>query len=193
MGPESIWRWHLTNKGNTIVEIRWSYDRLISTMGFPILVRRHLYWFRAIVSTLKQAWESWRFLEVSVILAPSVCDTQAWWGHREINKEFNRDPKNIQHSGTGWTRSHDGPTPPPQNHHSGWKPFHLLKMALEKVVLFQGIKNHNDDSRWTLNPNYHQTSDIRHTKPQKLNVSHLVLQLSFPNPLKPGVKSGMKM
>ena len=27
---------------NPIVEIRWSYDRLISTMGFPILVR-HLY------------------------------------------------------------------------------------------------------------------------------------------------------
>ena len=29
--------------GNLIVEIRRSYDRLISTMGFPILVRRHLY------------------------------------------------------------------------------------------------------------------------------------------------------
>ena len=25
------------------MEIRWSYDRLISTMGFPILVRWHLY------------------------------------------------------------------------------------------------------------------------------------------------------
>ena len=29
--------------GNTIVEIRRSYGRLISTMGFPILVRWHLY------------------------------------------------------------------------------------------------------------------------------------------------------
>ena len=29
--------------GNPIVEIRRSYDRLISTMGFPILVRLHLY------------------------------------------------------------------------------------------------------------------------------------------------------
>ena len=27
----------------SIVEIRWSYDRLISPMGFPILVRRYLY------------------------------------------------------------------------------------------------------------------------------------------------------
>ena len=32
----------LTSMGNPIVEIRRSYDCLISTMGFPILVRRHL-------------------------------------------------------------------------------------------------------------------------------------------------------
>ena len=44
----SWWLWHETtwvrsSIGNPIVEIRRSYDRLISTMGFPILVRRHLY------------------------------------------------------------------------------------------------------------------------------------------------------
>ena len=38
-GSDSIWRWHLTSIGNPIVEIRRSYDRLISTMRFPILVR----------------------------------------------------------------------------------------------------------------------------------------------------------
>ena len=43
LGAESIKRCHLTSIGNPIVEIRRSYDRLISTMGFPILVRRHLY------------------------------------------------------------------------------------------------------------------------------------------------------
>ena len=42
-GPDSILRWHLTSIANPIVEIRRSYDRLISTMGFPILVRWHLY------------------------------------------------------------------------------------------------------------------------------------------------------
>ena len=42
-GPDSIQRWYLTSIGNPIVEIRRSYDRLISTMGFPIPVRRHLY------------------------------------------------------------------------------------------------------------------------------------------------------
>ena len=40
---ESIQRCHLTSIGNPIVELRRSYDRLISTMGFPILVTQHLY------------------------------------------------------------------------------------------------------------------------------------------------------
>ena len=42
-GPYSIQRCHLTSTGNPIVEMRWSYDRLIPTMGFPIPVRLHLY------------------------------------------------------------------------------------------------------------------------------------------------------
>ena len=40
---------------------------------------------------------------------------------------------------------------------------------------------------------YRNTSNIRHTKYQNINDSRLVLQLSLPNPLKPGVKSRMKM
>ena len=43
LGPDSILRCHLTSIGNPIVEIRRSYDRLFSTMGFPIPVRWHLY------------------------------------------------------------------------------------------------------------------------------------------------------
>ena len=42
-GPDSIFWCHLTSIRNLIVEIRRSYDRLISTMGFPILVRQHLH------------------------------------------------------------------------------------------------------------------------------------------------------
>ena len=38
-----------------------------------------------------------------------------------------------------------------------------------------------------------QTSNISHTKSQNLNASRLVLHLSLPNPLKPGVKSRMKI
>ena len=34
---------HLTSIWNPILEIRRSYDRLISTLGFPLLVRWHLY------------------------------------------------------------------------------------------------------------------------------------------------------
>ena len=38
-----------------------------------------------------------------------------------------------------------------------------------------------------------ETANINHTKSQNLNISRLVLQLFLPNPLKPGVKSRMKM
>ena len=40
---------------------------------------------------------------------------------------------------------------------------------------------------------YSKTFNIRCTKSQNLNDSHLVLQLSLPNPLEPGVESRMKM
>ena len=40
---------------------------------------------------------------------------------------------------------------------------------------------------------YRKISNIRRTKSPKLNVSRLVLQLLLPNPMKPGVKSRMKM
>ena len=40
---------------------------------------------------------------------------------------------------------------------------------------------------------YRKISNIRHIITQNLNDSHLVLQSSLPNPLKPGVKSRMKM
>ena len=43
------------------------------------------------------------------------------------------------------------------------------------------------------NFNYPKISNIRGTKSQILNDSRLVLQLSAPNPLKPGVKSRLKM
>ena len=38
-----------------------------------------------------------------------------------------------------------------------------------------------------------KTSDVRGTKSQSLKVSCLILQLSLPNPYKPGVELGMKM
>ena len=40
---------------------------------------------------------------------------------------------------------------------------------------------------------YRQTSIIRRTKSQHLNVYRLVLQLYLSNPLEPGMKSRMKM
>ena len=40
---------------------------------------------------------------------------------------------------------------------------------------------------------YRKVSNIRRTKCQNLNDDRLILQLSMPNPLKPSVKSIMKM
>ena len=40
---------------------------------------------------------------------------------------------------------------------------------------------------------YRQISNTKRTKSQTLNVSCLVLQLSLSNPLRPGIKSRMKM
>ena len=40
---------------------------------------------------------------------------------------------------------------------------------------------------------YRKISNIRRTKSPNLNVSRLILHLSLLNPMKPGVKSGMKM
>ena len=53
----------------------------------------------------------------------------------------------------------------------------------------------NQDSWYPANPvpMYRKVSNIRRTKCQNLNDSRLVLQLSVPNPLKPSVKSIMKM
>ena len=51
-----------------------------------------------------------------------------------------------------------------------------------------------DGSVWKeLHIDYRQVSNIRRTKSQHLKDSHTVLRLSLPNPLKPDVKSRMKM
>ena len=42
-------------------------------------------------------------------------------------------------------------------------------------------------------PIYREVSNIRRTKSQNVNVSRLIFYLSLPNPLKPGVKSRMKV
>ena len=56
---------------------------------------------------------------------------------------------------------------------------------------FKDLKDSKQDS--TQHFIYRQIFDIRRTKSQDLNVSRLVLRLSLPNPLKPRVKSRMKM
>ena len=61
----------------------------------------------------------------------------------------------------------------------------LAKLEAEVILVVQ------QKSKWW--PNHHKISNIRCTISLNLNVPHLVLQLSLPNPMKPGVKSRMKM
>ena len=92
---------------------------------------------------------------------------------------------------------------------------HVLPYFLDTVLALSNWPCYNTsmkiDSFWSLNSLLHvhvfllvslklaclpylifcQTSNIGCTKFQNLNVSHLVLQLSLPNPLKPGVESRM--
>ena len=74
---------------------------------------------------------------------------------------------------------------------------HYLSQSWPRSMLPYGVTRPQWVSRkvsiFNRNTKYPQTSSIRHTKSQNLNVSHLILQLSLPNPLKPGVKSRMKM
>ena len=57
----------------------------------------------------------------------------------------------------------------------------------------QHIEHVIDQERIHVPTKYRKVSNIRRTKCQNLNDSRLVLQLSVPNPLKPSVKSMMKM
>ena len=68
--------------------------------------------------------------------------------------------------------------------------------CMEMVFLSGNVLNFGQcSSRWFSDSHqaYHQTSNIGSTEIQNLNVSRLVLQLSLPSPLKPGVKSRMKI
>ena len=67
------------------------------------------------------------------------------------------------------------------------------EMATRGTCLLWDSRSYETCMVMTLQSLYRQTSNIRHTKSENLNVSRLVLQLSLRNLLKPGVKSRMKM
>ena len=63
--------------------------------------------------------------------------------------------------------------------------------AIDKPLHLWG--RHLSTITWPVCQYYRTISNIRRTKSPNLNVSHLVLKSALPNPLKPGVKSRMKM
>ena len=87
--------------------------------------------------------------------------------------------------------------------HGRYRPIHnqyvaddLVTQGAEVHVMSfccQGSSHYQGPILLMIFPLYCQISNISRTKSQTLNDSGLALQLSLPNPLKPGIKSGMKM
>ena len=78
--------------------------------------------------------------------------------------------------------------------------FFILKKNKHSFAFFLSIYHGPDFIRYHCNSEddkvqviYRKISNIRRTKSPNLNASRLVLQFSLPNPMKPGVKSRMKM
>ena len=67
---------------------------------------------------------------------------------------------------------------------------HVLIMLAKKSCLWE---HYTDVQQDAIISGYRKISNISRTKSQNLNKSRLVLQLSLPNPLQPGVESRMKM
>ena len=65
--------------------------------------------------------------------------------------------------------------------------------AILLFLYFTYIWSHRMVTGFCFQSHYHQVSTIRRTKSQHLKYSRTVLWLSLPNPLKPDVKSRMKM
>ena len=85
-----------------------------------------------------------------------------------------------------------------------WRPFCLGVNVLKNMSFTMNVISNTGP--WSVNSRthdcypkqeeqrkYRKTSSINRTKSPNLNVSNLVLQLSLLNPLKPGIKSRMKM
>ena len=62
-----------------------------------------------------------------------------------------------------------------------------------KVKFSSMVLPANQKAYWKTTVYYRQVANIRHTKSKHLKDSLTVLRLSLPNPLKPDVKSRMKM
>ena len=65
-------------------------------------------------------------------------------------------------------------------------------MVVNTMDLAPHVANQQQPWYWIFKK-YRKTSNISRTKSQNLNDSRLILQFSLPHPLKPGVKSRMKM
>ena len=93
-----------------------------------------------------------------------------------------------------------GRNPPVSHCCTNWHPFKQYNSNSNSIYKSQAIYHPLCPSCCEMSRVYHvhfsiycKTSSMSHTKFQNLIVTHLVLQLSMPNPLNPGIKSRMRM
>ena len=72
------------------------------------------------------------------------------------------------------------------------------KASLNKIIDYAQLNTDIVNAVWLnsfvkFNTEYRKSSNIRRTKNPNINVFRVVLQLFLPNPMRPGVKSRMKM
>ena len=105
-----------------------------------------------------------RSKKTSKVRVTGLCE-----GNPPVTEEINRSPVDSPHKGPVTGKMF---------------PFDVVIMTYRNPVCFPACN---------LLPTYRKVSNIRRTKCQKFNDSRLVFQLSLPNPLKPSVRSIMKM
>ena len=147
------------------MEIRRSYDRLISTMGFPILARCHLY------------IESgpWPTRTDSPRENNRSSSSELWQEKRVITTDSKVTHVTERERGRGMWRNDGGDQEKEakgrqEDRRWGWK---------ERIFAVFEI--------------YRKISNISRTKSRNLNDSRLGLPMSLFNQLKPGIKSKMTM
>ena len=159
-------------------------NRPISKMGFPLLVRWHLYIESAPMARRKHKDHISRYTDPhgkdKNIMRPfylyalvRLCFKYPWcWGVSLVTSydSYKRDIQQVYRIQEDIE-------------------FIKLLLVIYKMIIF-GLSNIYFKC-WHLT--YRQTSNVRPTKSQNLNVSRFVLQWSLPNPFKPGVMSRMKM
>ena len=168
---------------------RWSMESPHKgpAMRKAFIMQLQDYMFTCVSSTEKQSthnsdntWATWDFIWLATLLFVQQCTPE---NETKILKFRTNDPLWGEPTDNQWTRHTKGQQYQNNKSSNPKLQFYICSSILCKKHVF----------RWSLGMHYRKVSNTRRAKCQNLNDSRLVLQSSVPNPLKPSVKSIMKM